>query len=51
MYQVNQLPDSRLFKRYKNIPKKRYQLYKDKLYKNEGGKFKEITKDVGIIDR
>ena len=46
MYQVNQLPDSRLFKRYKNIPKKRYQLYKDKLYKNEGGKFKEITKDV-----
>ena len=50
MYLVNQIPDSRLFKRYKNIPKERYQLYKDKLYKNEGGTFKEVSKDIGLAD-
>tara|TARA_B110000003_G_scaffold152808_2_gene153526 strand:- start:40742 stop:44047 length:3306 start_codon:yes stop_codon:yes gene_type:complete len=50
MYLVNQIPDSRLFKRYKNIPKKRYQLYKDKVYKNEGGKFKEVSEDIGLGD-
>lgn len=50
MYLVNQIPDSRLFKRYKNIPKKRYQLYKDKVYRNNGGKFKEVSKDVGLAD-
>ena len=47
---MNQIPDSRLFKRYKNIPKERYQLYKDKLYKNEGGTFKEVSKDIGLAD-
>jgi len=50
MYLVNQIPDSRLFKRYKNIPKNRYQLYKDKVYKNEGGKFIEVSKDIGLGD-
>ena len=50
MYLVNQIPDSRLFKRYKNIPKERYQLYKDKLYKNEGGTFKKVSKDIGLAD-
>ena len=50
MYLVNQIPDSRLFKRYKNIPKKRYQLYKDKVYKNDRGKFKEVSEDVGLAD-
>jgi hypothetical protein len=51
MYQVNQLPDSRLFQRYKNIPKKNFQLYKDKLYKNEDGKYIEVSKNAGLIDR
>ena len=50
MYLVNQIPDSRLFKRYKNIPKKRYQLYKDKVYKNDGGKFTEVSEDIGLGD-
>ena len=50
MYLVNQIPDSRLFKRYKNIPKERYQLYKDKLYKNDGGTFEEVSKDIGLAD-
>ena len=50
MYLVNQIPDSRLFKRYKNIPKKRYQLYKDKVYKNNGGKFTEVSEDIGLGD-
>ena len=50
MYLVNQIPDSRLFKRYKNIPKKRYQLYKDKVYKNDGGKFIEVSEDIGLGD-
>ncbi|MGB5420029.1 FG-GAP repeat domain-containing protein, partial [Algibacter sp.] len=31
MYQVNQLPDARLFKRYINIPKERELFYTDKL--------------------
>ncbi|MBT5615895.1 MAG: CRTAC1 family protein [Flavobacteriales bacterium] len=51
MYLVNQIPDSRLFKRYSNIPKERYKLYKDKLFKNENGKFIEVSKDAGLIDR
>ncbi len=51
MYQVNQLPDSRLFQRYKNIPKNRFQRYKDKLYKNEGGKYIEVSRNAGLIDR
>jgi hypothetical protein len=48
MYQVNQLPDSRLFKRYKNIPKKREVFYKDKLYRNENGTYKDVSEEVGI---
>jgi hypothetical protein len=48
MYQVNQLPDSRLFKRYINIPKKREAFYKDKLYRNDDGTYKDVSKEVGI---
>lgn len=48
MYQVNQLPDSRLFKRYINIPKKREMYYTDKLYRNDNGKYKDVSLEVGI---
>ncbi|WP_299098862.1 VCBS repeat-containing protein [uncultured Winogradskyella sp.] len=48
MYQVNQLPDSRLFKRYINIPKKREVYYKDKLYRNDNGKYTDVSEEVGI---
>ncbi len=51
MYQVNQLPDERLFRRYSNIPKERYNLYKDKLYENVDGKFKDVSKKSGLVDR
>jgi hypothetical protein len=48
MYQVNQLPDSRLFKRYTNIPKNREKFYTDKLYRNDNGKYRDVSKEVGI---
>lgn len=48
MYQVNQLPDARLFRRYSNIPKKREAYYKDKLYRNDNGKYKDVSEEVGI---
>lgn len=48
MYQVNQLPDARLFKRYINIPKKREIYYSDKLYKNENGRYIDVSKKAGI---
>ena len=48
MYQVNQLPDARLFRRYKNIPKKREVFYKDKLYRNDNGTYKDVSEEVGI---
>ncbi|TXE19668.1 hypothetical protein ES692_02645 [Psychroserpens burtonensis] len=48
MYQVNQLPDSRLFKRYTNIPKNREKFYTDKLYRNDLGKYRDVSKEVGI---
>jgi hypothetical protein len=48
MYQVNQLPDARLFKRYTNIPKKREMYYTDKLYRNDNGKYKDVSVEVGI---
>ncbi|MGC6431189.1 MAG: VCBS repeat-containing protein [Jejuia sp.] len=48
MYQVNQLPDARLFSRYINIPKEREKYYSDKLYKNENGRFYDVSEEVGI---
>ncbi|BAO75017.1 VCBS repeat-containing protein [Winogradskyella sp. PG-2] len=47
MYQVNQLPDSRLFRRYK-IPQKRQKYYTDKLYLNVNGKYKDVSESAGI---
>ncbi len=51
MYQVNQLPDSRLFSRYINIPKERYKFYTDKLYLNDGGSYRDISKKAGLINK
>lgn len=48
MYQANQPPDSRLFKRYINIPKERYKFYTDKFYKNENGKYVDASDEVKI---
>jgi len=47
MYQVNQPPDPKLFTRYK-IPSKRQKLHKDKLYRNENGKYINISKKAHI---
>ena len=43
MYQVNQPPDPRLFSRYK-IPKERQLLHTDKLYRNDNGYFRDVSK-------
>ncbi len=42
MYQVNQPPDPRLFMRYK-IPRERAVYHRDKLYKNEGGVYHDVS--------
>ena len=47
MYQVNQLPDPRLFK-MKRISKKKYPYYNDQLYENKDGVFRKISKKAGI---
>lgn len=51
MYQVNQLPDGRLFSRYINIPEKRYQFYTDKLYINNDGFFQDISQQAGLSSK
>lgn len=51
MYQVNQMPDARLLKRYKNIPKERLKYYTDKFYKNDNGKYIEVSKEVKLINK
>ncbi|GAA4954553.1 VCBS repeat-containing protein [Algibacter agarivorans] len=49
MYQVNQPPDPRLFNRYK-IPKERQLLHTDKLYRNDNGYFRDVSKTSGISE-
>jgi hypothetical protein len=49
MYQVNQPPGPKLFSRYK-IPKERQKFHTDKLYKNENGKYRDVSQDVGILN-
>jgi hypothetical protein len=51
MYQVNQLPDGRLFSRYINIPEKRYQFYTDKLYINNDGFYQDISQQAGLSSK
>ena len=48
LYQVNQIPDARLFQRYINIPKKREIYYTDKLYRNDNGRYNDVSEQVGI---
>ena len=47
MYQVNQPPDPRLFLRYK-IPRSRAIYHRDKLYRNDGGKYTEISRKAAL---
>ena len=47
MYQVNQPADKKLFLIHK-IPKKDYSLFRDRIYRNENGKFIDVSKEVGI---
>ncbi|WP_406684701.1 VCBS repeat-containing protein [Seonamhaeicola sp. MEBiC1930] len=50
MYQVNQPPDAKLFKRY-SIDQDTYKHYTDKLYKNENGRYKDVSSAAGIEPR
>ena len=47
MYQVNQPADAKLFKRY-DITEDRYKHYTDKLYKNENGRYVDVSLEAGI---
>ena len=47
MYQVNQLPDKKLFL-LNDISKETYKHYRDKIYRNDNSKFKDVSKEVGI---
>jgi len=47
MYQVNQLPDKKLLLVNK-IPREQFPLFRDKLYKNDNGIFKDVSSQVGI---
>ena len=47
MYQVNQPADSKLFLRH-NITSKNYKYFTDKFYRNDNGKYKDISEKVGI---
>lgn len=47
MYQVNQPADKKVFLINK-IPPKDYKFYKDRIYRNDNGKFKNVSDEVGI---
>lgn len=47
MYQVNQLADRKLLLINK-IPKNQFKYFKDRLYRNDNGKFKDVSNEVGI---
>ena len=47
MFQVNQPPDPRLVKR-NGVSKKRRIYYTDRLYRNDNGKFRNISEEAGI---
>ena len=47
MYQVNQLPDEKLFLIH-DIPKEQNQYFRDKLYRNDNGRFKDVSQETGI---
>ncbi|MEN8887082.1 MAG: VCBS repeat-containing protein, partial [Winogradskyella sp.] len=47
MYQVNQIADKKLLLINK-IPREQYRFFRDRLYKNENGKFTDVSEEVGI---
>lgn len=47
MYQVNQLADKKLLLINK-IPKEQFKFFKDRLYKNENGRFRDVSEESGI---
>ncbi|WP_189360112.1 VCBS repeat-containing protein [Algibacter mikhailovii] len=47
MYQVNQVVDKKIALVNK-IPSKHYEFFKDRIYKNENGKFRDVSDEVGI---
>jgi hypothetical protein len=47
MYQVNQVADKKLLLLNK-IPQNQFEFFKDRLYRNDNGKFNDVSDDVGI---
>lgn len=47
MYQVNQIADKKLLLVNK-IPREQFKYFRDRLYRNDNGKFKDVSKEVGI---
>ena len=47
MYQVNQLADKKLLL-LKKIPRSQFKFFKDRLYRNDYGKFKDVSHESGI---
>lgn len=47
MYQVNQIADKKLLLLNK-IPRDQYKFFKDRLYRNDNGKFNDVSESVGI---
>ncbi|SDS24106.1 Repeat domain-containing protein [Formosa sp. Hel1_31_208] len=50
MYQLNQPPDKKLMLS-REIPKSQYKFFLDRMYRNDNGKFKDISLQVGIDRR
>ncbi|OUR97606.1 hypothetical protein A9Q86_15430 [Flavobacteriales bacterium 33_180_T64] len=47
MYQVNQIADKKLLLVNK-IPREQYKFFRDRLYRNDNGKFKDVSEETGI---
>ncbi len=47
MYQVNQVADKKLLL-IKKIPKNQYKFFRDRLYRNDNGRYKDVSDEVGI---
>ncbi|MGV6830434.1 MAG: VCBS repeat-containing protein [bacterium] len=50
MYQLNQPPDKKVMLS-NNIPKQEYRYFLDRLYRNDNGKFKDVSRESGISRR
>ncbi|WP_033957941.1 VCBS repeat-containing protein [Psychroserpens jangbogonensis] len=47
MYQVNQLADKKLLLINK-IPRNQFKFFRDRIYRNDNGKYKDVSEEVGI---